>query len=299
MMKRERNIHRIYAAAVLAAIAAVPALRAAAEPADAVTADAPAAVAHVPAAPATSKVSNDTAASVESAKPAPDHSGTVTADASAKTATADSAKPAAAAAAAASTDTPKPGAAAAEVAARQAAYETLDAQISLLDTLVGRVPDVQQRTAVKALLDGFKDRRLALKTTFDKNAADDLRWEINVETQRLISWMAAPTVTVPVAGRDQPPRSASLELLDHIPGTPMEAQAWLIFADAAVKDVEENVAKLTGPARERRLGELTEIRKLRRELSGTPEPDKWTAFVNAIRQYQRESPAATVARGPG
>src|SRR5258708_6125513 len=85
------------------------------------------------------------------------------------------------------------------------AFAALEAQIACFDTLTAKVPDIQQRTAMKALLDGFKDRRDELHKNYNSDSYGDLRWDINVEYQRLVASFLGPTITASTANTHPPP----------------------------------------------------------------------------------------------
>ena len=70
--------------------------------------------------------------------------------------------------------------------------KVLDGEIARFDALAATVTDRGERATVKAFLDGFKDRREALRAAYNRDTYLELRWEIDVEYQRLVSWLAPP-----------------------------------------------------------------------------------------------------------
>ena len=82
-------------------------------------------------------------------------------------------------------------------AEQQTALDTLDRVIARFAALLGRDDDARHKTATAAVLDGFRQRRAALGQTFDQSRCDELRVDLNLEYQRLASWMAPPTTPPP------------------------------------------------------------------------------------------------------
>jgi hypothetical protein len=76
--------------------------------------------------------------------------------------------------------------------------KALDAELARFDALLEKDDDVQHKATVKAFLDAFKDRRDAMnKVPFDQGKYDEIRFDINVEYQRLAMWLAAPITPPP------------------------------------------------------------------------------------------------------
>ena len=75
---------------------------------------------------------------------------------------------------------------------QQAALEVLDGVITRFDALLARDDDAKHKAATAVVLDEFKKRRDALRQTFDQSRYDELRVDLNLEYQRLASWLAAP-----------------------------------------------------------------------------------------------------------
>ena len=82
-------------------------------------------------------------------------------------------------------------------AEQKAALDALDRVIARFETLLGRDDDTQHQAATKVVLDGFKQRRTAIRQTYDQARYDELRIDLNLEYQRLASWVAPPTTPPP------------------------------------------------------------------------------------------------------
>jgi hypothetical protein len=91
-----------------------------------------------------------------------------------------------------------PGAAAPAKAAPSSEQKTklkvIDQEIARFDALTATIMDRGEKASVHAFLDGFKDRREALRTAFNHDTYLELRWEIDVEYQRLVAWLAPPSI---------------------------------------------------------------------------------------------------------
>jgi len=82
-------------------------------------------------------------------------------------------------------------------AEQKAALDALDGAIARFDALIARDDDVPHQAATKAVLDEFKQRRAAIRQAFDQSRYDELRVDLNLEFQRLASWLAVPTTPPP------------------------------------------------------------------------------------------------------
>ena len=92
-------------------------------------------------------------------------------------------------------------AAATLTADQKAALDVLDGVIARFDALLERDDDARHKAATKARLDEFKERRNALRKDYDQGRYDELRVDLNLEYQRLASWMAPPKTPPPASQR--------------------------------------------------------------------------------------------------
>ncbi len=87
-------------------------------------------------------------------------------------------------------------------AEQKALLQALSAELTRFDTMLAKDDDAAHAATVKAVLDGFKQRRDAMnKITFDQGRYDELRFDINVEYQRLAMWLVPPGTPAPGAKR--------------------------------------------------------------------------------------------------
>lgn len=75
---------------------------------------------------------------------------------------------------------------------QKASLDALDRAIARFDTLLARDDDARHQAATRAVFEGLKKRRDALRDAFDQSKYDDLRTELNLEYQRLAAWVHAP-----------------------------------------------------------------------------------------------------------
>ncbi len=81
-------------------------------------------------------------------------------------------------------------------AEQKAALDVLDGAIARFETLLAQDDDAAHHVATKARLDEFKVRREDIRATYDQARYDELRVDLNLEYQRLASWLA-PAKTPP------------------------------------------------------------------------------------------------------
>lgn len=96
-------------------------------------------------------------------------------------------------------------------AEHQAAIKAIDAAVQRFETDLGRVSDPGQRARIELALEGFKERRDALRQKFDPVRYDELRFELNVEYQRLGMFLAPPATK---RTANQPPPLSKHEIAD-------------------------------------------------------------------------------------
>lgn len=82
-------------------------------------------------------------------------------------------------------------------AEQAAALETLKLELARLDPMLEKVDDLQHQAWVRAKMDLLKTRFADLqKSAFDQTKVDELRFDVNIEYQRLALWLR-PLLTPP------------------------------------------------------------------------------------------------------
>lgn len=101
---------------------------------------------------------------------------------------------------AASTPAPRPENATELTPEQIVALDALDAELGRFEGRVQQITDAGYQKEMRATLAKFKQRRDAIRAAaFDQNKYDELRFEINVEYQRMMIWLR-PLPTPPPAG---------------------------------------------------------------------------------------------------
>lgn len=78
-------------------------------------------------------------------------------------------------------------------AEQTSALEVLTSEIARLDPMLEKVDDPQHKAWVKAKMDKLKARFQGLqKIAFDQTKVDELRFDVNIEYQRLAIWLRPP-----------------------------------------------------------------------------------------------------------
>jgi hypothetical protein len=73
---------------------------------------------------------------------------------------------------------------------QKALLKALDAELVRFEAMLAKDDDAAHAASVKELLAGFKARRDTMnKVAFDQGKYDELRFDINVEYQRLAQWL--------------------------------------------------------------------------------------------------------------
>jgi hypothetical protein len=128
---------------------------------------------------------------------------------------------------------------------QKTALKALDAELVRFDAMLEKDDDVQHKATVKAFIDAFKDRRDAMnKAAFDQGKYDEIRFDINVEYQRLAMWLAAP-ITPPVAVKAAGVSEVAVYKLSPSPANKSDVQAALAAVDREIARLESSTADKT------------------------------------------------------
>lgn len=170
-------------------------------------------------------------------------------------------------------------AAAAEVPAytdeQKAALKALDAELVRFDAMLEKDDDVQHKATVKAFIDAFKDRRDAMnKAPFDQGKYDEIRFDINVEYQRLAMWLAAP-ITPPVGVKAAGVSEVAVYKLNPSPANKSDVQA-------ALAAVDREIARLEGSATDK--ARIQGIKSRRAELNKSFTKAGWDGLLAEMQK---------------
>jgi hypothetical protein len=81
---------------------------------------------------------------------------------------------------------------ASEAEVAQRALRALDQAIARYEMLVGKIDDPEVGATARAFLANYRERRDALRRSYDATKHDELRFDINVESHRLAQWLTPP-----------------------------------------------------------------------------------------------------------
>jgi hypothetical protein len=87
-------------------------------------------------------------------------------------------------------------------AEQAAALETLQRELARLDPMWEKIDDPQHKAWLKEKMDKLKERFRGLqKAAFDQTKYDELRFDVNIEYQRLAVWLREPLVPAKAKGK--------------------------------------------------------------------------------------------------
>jgi len=122
------------------------------------------------------------------------------------------------------------------------ALRALDAELERFDAMLEKDDDLQHKATVKAFIDAFKDRRDAMnKAPFDQGKYDEIRFDINVEYQRLALWLAPP-ITPPPAVKAAGVSEIAVYRLNPSPANRADVRAALAAVDAEISRLESHAS---------------------------------------------------------
>lgn len=157
---------------------------------------------------------------------------------------------------------------------QKAALKALDNELVRFDKLLEKDDDLQHKATVKAFLDAFKDRRDAMnKVPFDQGKYDEIRFDINVEYQRLAMWLADP-ITPPI-----PPKGTGINEIPVYGLHPSPSNKADITASLAAADHEIARLEKSGSAAAR----MQSIKNLRADLNKEFTKARWDALIAEMR----------------
>jgi hypothetical protein len=155
---------------------------------------------------------------------------------------------------------------------QKAALKALDNELARFDKMLEKDDDLQHKATVKAFLDAFKDRRDAMnKVPFDQGKYDEIRFDINVEYQRLAMWLADP-ITPPVPPKGQGIGDIPVYGLHPSPSNKADVTAALAAVDHEIARLEK-----TGNTR------IQSIKTRRAELNKEFTKARWDALIADMR----------------
>jgi hypothetical protein len=154
----------------------------------------------------------------------------------------------------------------------------VDADLARFERFLKQYDDPKYKEYTIEIFGVLKDRVEVLRKNFDQLKADDLRFDINTQAQRLARALA-PLDTPPPSKEFQ----LDLEELNPAPGNRAEVTAALAVLDSAIARRETQAKALTD-GREEALARIQNFKKLRAALSPTFTTAGWIAAVKELKR---------------
>src|SRR5215217_7877587 len=124
-----------------------------------------------------------------------------------------------------------------------AEFKVLDIDITRFDGLLERFNDPVNKVTIFAYRNLLKSRVDDLRGGFDQAKYDELRYDINLQCQRLANWLAAPR-TPPRAIAMEARQRVSISKLQPSPDNPAEIKAALGILDDEIRRVGTRISAL-------------------------------------------------------
>jgi hypothetical protein len=160
---------------------------------------------------------------------------------------------------------------------QKAALKALDAELDRFDAMLEKDTDVQHKATVKAFIDAFKDRRDAMnKAPFDQGKYDEIRFDINVEYQRLAMWLAPP-LTPPPAPKAAGVSEVAVYKLSPSPANRADVRAALDAVDREITRLESHATMAADKTR------MQGIKARRAELGKQFTKAGWDSLLSEMR----------------
>jgi len=169
---------------------------------------------------------------------------------------------------------------AAPVEDRSAEHKTLDVDLARLVGLFEQYNDPVHKLTILGYINLMKGRAEALKENWDQVKYEELRYDINLQCQRLANWLA-PLRTPPPSPQGEAARQLAVGKLNPSPANPAEIKAALDAADREIRRQEDRASGLVigSPAREAEAARIKRIKENRAALSQEFTKARWNALV--------------------
>jgi hypothetical protein len=161
---------------------------------------------------------------------------------------------------------------------QKTALKALDNELARFDAMLEKDTDLQHKATVKAFLDAFKDRRDAMnKVPFDQGKYDEIRFDINVEYQRLAMWLADP-ITPPVAPKAAGISEVAVYKLNPSPANKADVKAALDAVDREIARLESHASSAADKTK------VQGIKTRRAELGKEFTKARWDGLIAEMKR---------------
>lgn len=161
--------------------------------------------------------------------------------------------------------------------------KTLTVDFVRLDGLFEQYTDPVQKLTILGYINLMKGRAEALKENWDQVKYEELRYDINLQCQRIANWLAPLRTPPPVARGDTAP-GVAVAKLNPSPGNAAEIKAALEAVDREIKRLEDRLAASGGPAgRDADVSRLKRIKDHRAALGKEFTKARWDTLVADLK----------------
>jgi len=154
----------------------------------------------------------------------------------------------------------------------------LDSDLARFERFLKQYDDPKYKGYTQEIYDVLKERTDGVHKAFDQLKCDDLRWDINMQSQRLARAMA-PLDTPPPSSKNQ----VDLEELAPNPANQAEVTAALNALDDAIARKEAQAKALTA-GREAAAARVEGLKKARSALTSKFTTEGWTTAVKELKK---------------
>jgi hypothetical protein len=154
----------------------------------------------------------------------------------------------------------------------------VDADLARFERFLNQYDDPKYKAYTIEIFGVLKERVETLRKNFDQLKADDLRFDINTQAQRLARALA-PLDTPPPSKETR----VNIEEFNPTPGNRAEVTAALAALDDAIARRESQAKGLT-EGREQAMARIQNLKKLRAALSPNFTTAGWNAVVKELKQ---------------
>jgi hypothetical protein len=165
-----------------------------------------------------------------------------------------------------------------EVDPAVAEMAVVDADLARFERLLKQYDDPKYKEYTTEIFGVLKERVEGLRKNFDQLKADDLRFDINTQAQRLARALA-PLDTPPPSKETR----LDLEEINPAPGNRAEVSAALAALDDAIARRETQAKALTA-GRDEAMARVQNLKKLRAALAPNFTTAGWMAAVKELKR---------------
>ena len=163
-------------------------------------------------------------------------------------------------------------------------FKVLDKDIARLDDLLVQYTDPLHKVTIFGYRNLLRARGDALKAGWDQVKYEELRYDINLQCQRLANWLA-PLRTPPPEMRPEGATEFSVTKLNPSPANPNDVKAALEALDREIARLNDRVARQTigSTARDSELARIKLIKQHRAALAKEFTRAEWASLMVTLK----------------